>query len=272
MQNVPFRVYEIRANRALTPSGLPEYDYALNPYVGCSHGCYYCYAVDYTNGPPGMYWGHVVYVKTNVVELLKAEVRRLKPGVVGISTITDPYQPPEAKYKLMRGIIPTLAEAGFRISIQTKSGLVVRDLDLLERYRDAVDLGVTITTMGEKARILEPLAAHPLARAAALRKAAARNIKTWIFLGPVIPGFNDSPEDLMAVIKLAAEIGAELIYDRYRPKPKAHALLKEKYRQVETSSQWWTQVKTTIEKLCREAGARCIDVEEEWRQETRKKK
>ncbi|WP_053240504.1 SPL family radical SAM protein [Pyrobaculum islandicum] len=258
------KIYEIRVRRALTPSGLPEYDYALNPYVGCLHGCLYCYAQDYTKGPPGAAWGHIVYVKANLLEVLRREAAQLKPGVVGLSTVTDPYQPPEAKYRLARGAIEILAEAGFHISVQTKSPLVLRDLDLFKRYRESVDVGITITAMGDKALELEPAAPHPTARARAAARLAEEGVKVWIFLGPVVPGYNDSREDLAEVIKLAASIGAELIYDRYRPKPKAHARLPPAYRQ-EAGTQWWTQVKKTIEELCREAGARCLDVEEEWR-------
>ena len=265
------KIYEVRASRALTPSGLPEYDYALNPYVGCLHGCLYCYAIDFTRGPPAAAWGEVVYVKVNLLELLRREVRQVKPGVVGLSTITDPYQPPEAKYKLTRGAVEMLAQAGFHVSIQTKSGMVTRDLDLLTRHRHAVDVGITITTLRDKARILEPDAAHPLARARAAEKLASTGVRVWIFLGPVVPGFNDDPQDLAEVIQLARRIGAEVIYDRYRPKPRADAHLAARYRPVNSSPQWWSHVKRAIEKICADEGAVCLDAEEEWRRARRRR-
>jgi len=257
------RVYEVRVKRALAPSGLPEYDYALNPYVGCLHGCLYCYAIDYTRGPPAAAWGSVVYVKVNLLEVLRREVGRVRPGVVGLSTVTDPYQPPEAKYRLTRGAVSILAGAGFRVSIQTKSGMVVRDVDVLVAHREAVDVGVTITTLADKARILEPMAAHPYARAQAVRKLAAAGVKTWIFLGPIIPGFNDGAEDIEPVVKLAHETGSELYYDRYRPKPRADAYLAAKYRPVAATHSWWAEVKKTVEAICARYGARCIDAGEE---------
>jgi len=259
------KIYEVRASRALAPSGLPEYDYSLNPYVGCLHGCLYCYAMDFTRGPPAAAWGEMVYVKVNLLELLRREVRRVRPGVVGISTITDPYQPPEARYKLTRGAVEMLAQAGFHVSIQTKSGMVTRDLDLLTRHRHAVDVGITITTLRDKARILEPHAAHPLARARAAEKLANAGIKVWIFLGPVIPSYNDGAQDLAEVIRLARRIGAEVIYDRYRPKPRADAHLAAGYRPVKPTAEWWSQVKKTVERICAEEGAACLDAEEEWR-------
>ena len=266
------KIYEVRVRRALAPSALPEYDYSLNPYLGCLHGCLYCYAMDMTRGPPGALWGRVVYVKVNLLEVLRREAARLKPGVVGMSTITDPYQPPEARYRLARGALEILAEAGFHISIQTKSGLVVRDLDLLARYRHRVDVGVTITTMRDKARILEPLAAHPLARIRAVEKIAAAGVRTWVFLGPVIPGFNDDPSDLREVVEAAHAAGAEVVYDRYRPKPRADATLAARWRKVVEAPGWWTRTKKTIEQICSEVGARCIGADEEWREALLKKK
>jgi len=266
------KIYEIRVKRALAPSGLPEYDYALNPYVGCLHGCHYCYAIDMTRGLPGKMWGEVVYVKTNLLEVLKREAAKYRPGVVGLSTITDPYQPPEAKYRLSRGAIEILAEAGFHVSVQTKSGMAVRDLDLFVKYRDRVDVGVTITTLRDKARILEPLASHPLARARTVEKLAEAGVRVWIFLGPIIPGFNDSPGDIEEVVELAHSTGAELIYDRYRPKPLADARLAAQYRQVRAGEEWWARVKKTVEEICARIGAKCTDAEEEWRSARRRKR
>jgi DNA repair photolyase len=140
----------------------------------------------------------------------------------------------------------------------------------LTRHRDAVDVGFTITTMRDKARILEPLAAHPFTRARAAAKLAAAGVKVWIFLGPVVPGFNDDPQDIAEVVKFAGEIGAELVYDRYRPKPRADAHLAARYRRVETPPRWWGRVKKTIEEMCAKVGVRCRDVEEEWREARRR--
>lgn len=255
------KIFEIKTRRALAPSKIPGLDYALNPYVGCLHGCLYCYASHYTRGPPAAAWGSIVYVKTNLVETLKRELRKAKPGVVGISTITDPYQPPEARYKITRRSIEALAEAGFKASVQTKSGMVVRDIDLFTRHRDKVDVGVTITTLKDKARILEPAAAHPAARAKALEKLAAAGIKRWIFMGPVVPHFNDREDDIEEVVALAFRVEAELYYDRYRPKPSADARMAKYWRAVSAGAQWWREVKSTIEKKCREYGVECRDAE-----------
>jgi len=95
-------------------------------------------------------------------------------------------------------------------------------------------------------------------------------VKVWIFLGPVVPGFNDGPQDIAEVVKFAGEIGAELVYDRYRPKPRADAHLAARYRRAEPTPWWWSRVKKTIEEICAEVGVRCRDVEEEWREASRR--
>ncbi len=155
-------VKEIRVKSALSRSGLPEYDYALNPYLGCQHGCIYCYAMDFTRGEPGVKWGgEVVYVKVNLVQALLRDIRRLRPGIVGISTITDPYQPVESRYKLTRRSIEVLCNADYHVSIQTKSALIIRDIDVISKCGRAVDVGFTITTMRDTYRVIEPMAAHP---------------------------------------------------------------------------------------------------------------
>ncbi|MCC6020354.1 MAG: radical SAM protein [Thermoproteaceae archaeon] len=259
-----YRAYEIRARQALVPSRLPEYDYALNPYAGCSHACIYCYAADLTRGPPGSAWGEVVYVKKNVPELLKREVRRLAPGVVGLSTVTDPYQPAEREYMLARASLEVLAGAGFRVSIQTKSDLVLRDLDVIVKYRHAVDVGFTITSLGERASAAEPCAPSPLARARAAEILVGRGVRVWIFLGPIIPGYNDSARELGGVIALARRIGAELVYDRYRATPRAGARLRAALGAGEPSPEWWRRVRREVEVLCAREGARCRSMEEEW--------
>ncbi|MEM2389905.1 MAG: radical SAM protein, partial [Ignisphaera sp.] len=142
-----FRVVEIEVRQALTKSGLPDLDYALNPYLGCGHGCLYCYAKIYTRlSEVVANWGKIIAVKKNLLDILTNEVERLKRGTVGIGTITDPYQPIEAIYRLTRSSIDILARNGFKVSIQTKNSLVVRDIDILKKYRDAVDVGLTITS------------------------------------------------------------------------------------------------------------------------------
>ncbi|WP_084019807.1 SPL family radical SAM protein [Vulcanisaeta thermophila] len=258
-------VREIRVRNALNRSGLPEYDYSLNPYLGCQHGCTYCYAPEFTKGEPGKRWGYVVYVKVNLLEVLSREVRRFRPGIVGVSTITDPYQPVESRYRLTRGSIDILCNAGFHVSIQTKSALVIRDLDLLLKCEGQVDVGFTITTLGDDYRVIEPMAAHPMARAAALRRLASHGIRTWIFLGPIIPMLNDDPGHYKPIIKLAHETHSEVVIDRLRVKGSIAGRLGAHGISVSVDNGWWVRKVHEIKGYCRELGVNCITSDEEWR-------
>lgn len=213
MRNI--RIREIEAKTALSRSGLPELDYSLNPYLGCLHGCRYCYAIDMTSHMEAREnWGEVVAARTNIAEILSKEINTKRRGLVGIATITDPYQFVEMKYGLTRACIPILLRHGFRISIQTKSPLVLRDLDLLTGNPGRVDVGLSLATLDQKnANIIDPFAPAPLSRARALSRLAEAGIDTWAFLGPIIPGMNDSEDSLRRVLRFCSDNGIRVIYD-----------------------------------------------------------
>ncbi len=213
-------VREVRVRKALTRSGLPDLDYALNPYIGCTHGCIYCYARLYTDRDDVREkWGEVVLVKANLIELLRREASSIR-GVVGVGTVTDPYQPVEKEYGLTRKSLKVLLVRGLRVSIQTKSGLVTRDKDILVAHRGLVDVGFTITTLDEgAARWLEPGAPSPAERVKALEELSSAGIRTWIFYGPVIPGINDSDDVVEELLRLAASTNSILYYDSLHVKP-----------------------------------------------------
>ncbi|MEM0155450.1 MAG: radical SAM protein, partial [Thermoplasmataceae archaeon] len=195
------RIMEIETNHALSKSGLPELNYALNPYMGCLHACIYCFAIDFTSErEPRENWGSVVAVKTNLLETLRKEITGRKRGIVGVSTITDPYQAIEGKYRLTRESIKMLTENGFRVTVQTKSPLVTRDRDIFVSHKKFVDVGMTITTLDPKMwSLIEPGSPPPQSRVRALKTLSAESISTWIFLGPVMKGLNDSRENLREV-------------------------------------------------------------------------
>lgn len=213
-------MYSQRAcRRALSRSRLPGLDYSLNPYFGCEHGCLYCYSPSvFGNEWVARNWGKFSIAKLNIHRVLEAELRSGGKGVVGVGTVTDPYQPYEAKLELTRRCIEILLRGGLHPSIQTKSDLVLRDLDLAPP--GLLDLGVTITTMdGWLAKKLEPKAPSPDARAKALQEFSEKGIETWVFFGPVIPTLNDGEDDIRAVAKVAELTGSELLYDKLNVKP-----------------------------------------------------
>ncbi len=209
------KVREVACSTALSPSNLPGLDYALNPYRGCSIGCAYCYspAVLREERP----WGRFVDVKRNIPAVLAKELKRRPRGVVGIGTVTDGYQPLESRYHLTRYCLEQLARSDFPVSIQTKSSLVLKDLDLLRRLRD-VEVGVTITTLDEAARRrVEPFASPAPRRVETLRALNAVGIRTWAFVGPILPGTADSAEPLLQAIRDAGT--THVMVDRLRFRP-----------------------------------------------------
>ncbi len=154
----------------------------------------------------------------NIAEALTQDLTKKKAGTVGLSTVTDPYQPVEKGVELSRRCLEILASTRFRTCIQTKSNLVTRDLDLMKP--ENCELGVTITTFDTfLAKKLEPGASPPDARAHALIEAAQKKIPTWIFLGPIIPFLTDDETSLNKIFLLAQKANASIIYDKLNIKP-----------------------------------------------------
>lgn len=252
--------YYVKVKAALSRSGLPDLKYALNPYMGCSHGCTYCYARLYTRDRRAAEnWGKVVVVKVNLPSILEEEVKKLEPGVVGVGTITDAYQPVEAVYRITRRSLEVLLKNGFPVSIQTKNPLVLRDVDLFSKYKSMVDVGFTITTLDYSiAKLIEPSAPPPRARVEALRKLSKAGIKTWVFYGPVIPGLNDDRRTAESIARLAAETKSTLYYDPLHVKPfmknPTHMLYKHA---LGVTASWLAHLEQLIKNLCEEYSLVC---------------
>lgn len=212
-------LYSAPCKVALSKSSLPGLDYTFNPYVGCSHGCIYCYVPDILRNRIGScQWGSRVGIKENVLQKLKSDLKKAEPGVVGISTATDPYQSIERNLLITRTAISMVNDAGFPISIQTKSDLVLRDQDLLGKGK--VEVGFTMTSPNEAfIKLFEPNAPPFSNRARALKGISESGIRTWIFLGPLIKGFNDNEKDIEKIVELAAETKSQIIYDKINLKP-----------------------------------------------------
>jgi DNA repair photolyase len=144
----------------------------------------------FTNHPEK--WGEFVDVKINAAEVLKKQLsRKHKRGIVLLGSVTDAYQPPERKYGITRAILKVLLCYDFPISILTKSDLVIRDIDLLRRFSKC-EVGFSVTTLDEKvARNFEPYASSPDKRLRALEAVHKTGIKTYAFIGAILPGFTD---------------------------------------------------------------------------------
>jgi len=177
--------------------------YSFSPYVGCSHGCLYCYASSYIknfNKPRA---------KKNVIRKLKEEIKKIKDKrYVSIANSSDPYQELEKKLKLTRESIKIFLKNNFKILILTKSDLILRDLDILKN--SSVVVSITITTLENwKAKKLEPNAPSPEKRIETLRILSENNIPTVVRIDPIIPLINDC--EIEEIVKTVAENGAKHI-------------------------------------------------------------
>jgi len=165
-------------------------------------------------------WGYFVDVKINAPEALAKQLAKIKPPKeVFMSSVGDAWQPIEAKYKLSRACLKLLLEAGFEVDILTKSALICRDFDLLSAYKTH-RLGMTLTTLDKDLqKVLEPYASEPLERLNTLKKAESKGIKTYVFLGPLIPEFTDTPANLEGLFRALQGLNLDQIYvDRLNPR------------------------------------------------------
>jgi len=211
------KINEVKCKTALSRSNLPGLDYSLNPYRGCQHNCAYCYVPNVLR-IPRKDWGSFVNVKTNIPILLSKELRNKKPGVIGISTVTDPYQPIEKKYKLTRFCLEQILIHDFPICIQTKSKLILRDLDLIKRFSKA-EVIVSIGTLNDTERkLLEPNSSSIHDRLDIFKKISDEGIRTTVFFGPVYPTVKK--EDIADIVDTFLENGVkEIMVDKFNYKP-----------------------------------------------------
>lgn len=189
----------IQVKNALNKSGIYGVQYCLNPYRGCQHACKYCYAelIIKKTGKNDR-WGSYVDIKDNFIEILQREAIRLKKGLIMLSSVTDPYQPVEAKTALTRKCLKILSENKFPVYILTKSPLVLRDIDIFKNFEDC-EVGITVTTDNEEIRkLFEPFAPPIEARISALYKLKREGVKTSAFIGPALPM---NPENLLKKIE-----------------------------------------------------------------------
>jgi DNA repair photolyase len=213
--------FEVDTRRLLHPSRTPgvPFDLALNPYLNCELDCAYCYAREFSDkreAGRGRF-AREVYAKREGPRLLREEVLRLgRAGLAGkevaLGTATDPYQPYERRSKLTRALLEVLSTVeDLRLSITTKSDLVLRDLDVLKGIarRGHVQVNLTVTTIDrDLARSLEPRAPTPEKRLAAVRTLTRAGIPAGVFCMPVLPELTDAPRDLRAIVCAAREAGA----------------------------------------------------------------
>ena len=190
-----------------------SFDRSINPYRGCEHGCVYCFARPthaYLGLSPGLDFESKLFMKPNAPELLERELSSpdYSPKIIAIGTNTDPYQPIERRYQIVRRILEVLERAGHPVGIVTKSALVLRDVDILMRMakRDLVKVAISITTLDPKlARVMEPRASTPPRRLEALRELVKAGVPASTLVAPVIPALNEA--EIERILQAVAETG-----------------------------------------------------------------
>jgi len=206
-------------NRCISKRQMP-FTWTINPYRGCEFGCRYCYARythEFMEMRDGMEFEQKIYVKQHAADLLRHELRKVRPHEsIALGTATDPYQPAERRYEVTRAILEEFARhRGFELGIVTKSNLIVRDLALLQQVAttNRLSIHITITTLDVNlARILEPRAPRPDLRLDAVRTLAQSGLRVGMSCSPVVPGITDSPADLETLIRAASESGADYVF------------------------------------------------------------
>jgi len=210
---------EVTCRSALNPvKGMP-FEWTLNPYRGCTHGCHYCFARRYHaqfEMDSGDEFASVILVKQNIVAVLARELDRpsWQRDYVAFGTATDPYQPIEGHYKLSRALIETLTRGRTPFGLITKGPMVVRDVDVLREHGRTLrnTVYMSVPTVDEDAwRQLEPGTAHPLQRLRAVRALVDAGVNAGVLMAPIVPGFSTARHKLERTIKAIADHGARFV-------------------------------------------------------------
>lgn len=262
-------IREVQCRTILNRTNLSGGDYCINPYVGCLHGCVYCYARFMKwHSRRREDWGKFVDVKVNAPHALSRQLVRADRGVVLLSTVTDPYQPVEREYEITRMLLERLLRHGFPISILTKSSLVVRDIDVLQKFEECA-VGLTITTLDDEVRrVFEPNSSPIGERLAALEALHEGGIRTYAFLGPILPYLTEATLD--EALRRLGSIGVErVLVDRlnikcgnWRPIQEAlrrsyPGLLPKYVDALFSGDDYFDRARWKVTEACHKAGVDC---------------
>lgn len=206
-----------RPRTIITRNDSPDisFDRSINPYRGCEHGCVYCFARPthaYMGMSPGLDFEAKLFAKPDAARLLERELAKpgYEPRTIAIGTNTDPYQPVERQWRIMREVLEVLEAHNHPVGIVTKSSLVARDIDILSRMAEKglTKVALSVTSLDRKlARMMEPRAATPPKRLETIRLLHEAGIPVSVMIGPVIPALND--QEIERILESAAHAGAK---------------------------------------------------------------
>jgi DNA repair photolyase len=205
-------VREVTSKSIVNKCGLSGIDYSINPYVGCQHGCSYCYARFLVNiQRRNEQWGEFVDVKINAPQLVAKQLPKLQPGIIWISSVTDPYQPLESKYRVTLQLLQKLLPYRFPISILTKSKLIVRDIDVFRQFDD-IEIGMTLISLDDTVRQrFEPFTSSIDERLDALKLLHESQVRTYAFIGPFLPHLSEATIEALIIRLEEAGVNRVLI-------------------------------------------------------------
>lgn len=253
------RIKEIRSKSIVVKSGLKGIDYVVNPYIGCMHGCIFCYArfmKRFTGHKEP--WGKFVDVKINAPDLIKGD-SKYRNKIIFFSSTTDPYHPPERKYKLTRQCLEKLIPHQPNMEILTKSDLVLRDLDLIKQFKRIIVTLSMSTLDASMQKQVEPLANPPARRIAALKRLHEEGIRTALFISPIFPYITDWRAIINKTKKFVDEYWFENLNFYPSIRSNIYAFLKkidpklvDKYKEIYfTNSRYWYNEAHAIKDFCK---------------------
>ena len=252
------KIKEKQVKLILTKSNLPGIDFVVNPYIGCKHSCVYCYAdfMKRFTGHANEKWGEFVDIKINAYEKIPLKIP--KNAKILMSSVTDPYQPIEAKYEITRKCLKRLLPLQPNLEILTKSPLILRDIDLLKQFKN-LKIGISIGIFNEKyAKELESCVVSPKKRLEVLKKLHKEGISTYLFVSPIFPEISNQFKIISVAKNYVNEIFFENLNIRANNRErvlnfikKTKPNLEDLYKSLPKNRIYWDKIEKEIIKECK---------------------
>jgi DNA repair photolyase len=260
------KIKEIKTKSIIVKSNLPDGDFVINPYIGCMHGCKYCYArfmKRFTGHTEP--WGSFVDIKINTPDLIPKNTNKYREKSITISSVTDPYQPIERKYKITRKILERLIPLQPHLDLITKSDLVVRDIDLFKQFKNCI-VALSFSITDEKLRKqIELLSSSTEQKIDALKELNKAKIPTALFISPIFPQITDWGKIINQTKSFVDEYWFENLNfypsikgDIFRFLRKNTPELVEKYKEIYSkNSDYWNIEENKIIEFCKKNEISC---------------